>query len=57
VSGLTRSLSLITRETVIAETPESRATSLIVAFAAVIEFLVSVPQDRAEVIPSASWRA
>src|SRR2546430_3672250 len=31
VSGLTRSLSLITRETVIGETPERRATSLIVA--------------------------
>ena len=30
VSGLTRSLSLITRETVIGETPERRATSLIV---------------------------
>jgi hypothetical protein len=40
---------LITRETVIDETPEARATSLMVTFAAVLLMvsLLSIPQNQA----------
>jgi hypothetical protein len=49
VTGLTLGLLLITRETVIADTPACRATSLIVTEAARMA-LLSVPQRLARFI-------